>query len=131
MPTEGSEGFAHEFFVCERAVNFSGIEECYAAADGAVVMGKNNELLGFGGMISGRLPDVKSVGIFWSFSVDQVQKMIASDTPLFRGLAGPNWRFVELPTGHWPMFSRPDDLAKLLLDLPSDALVGDDATGGS
>ena len=33
-----------------------------AAADGAVVMGKDNELLGFGGMISGRLPDVKSVG---------------------------------------------------------------------
>jgi len=33
-----------------------------AAADGAVVMSKDNELLGFGGMISGRLPDVKSVG---------------------------------------------------------------------
>jgi hypothetical protein len=32
-----------------------------AAADGAVVMSKQNELLGFGGMISGRLPDVKSV----------------------------------------------------------------------
>ena len=33
-----------------------------AAADGAVVMSKDNELLGFGGMISGRLPDVESVG---------------------------------------------------------------------
>ena len=33
-----------------------------AAADGAVVMSKQNELLGFGGMISGRLPDVESVG---------------------------------------------------------------------
>ncbi len=32
-----------------------------AAADGAVVMSKGNELLGFGGMISGRLPDVSSV----------------------------------------------------------------------
>lgn len=32
-----------------------------AAADGAVIMGKNNELLGFGGMVSGRLPDVGSV----------------------------------------------------------------------
>jgi hypothetical protein len=94
-------------------------------------MSKDNELLGFGGMISGRLPDVKSVGIFCSFSVDQVQKMIASDTPLFRGLAGPNWRFVELPTGHWPMFSRSDDLVKLLLDLPSGTLVRDDATSES
>jgi hypothetical protein len=33
-----------------------------AAADGAVVMSKDNELLGFGGMISGRLPDPESVG---------------------------------------------------------------------
>ncbi|CAA9457168.1 MAG: hypothetical protein AVDCRST_MAG02-2474 [uncultured Rubrobacteraceae bacterium] len=33
-----------------------------AAADGAVVMSKHNEILGFGGMISGRLPDVESVG---------------------------------------------------------------------
>jgi hypothetical protein len=32
-----------------------------AAADGTVVMSKDNELLGFGGMISGRLPAVKSV----------------------------------------------------------------------
>ncbi|MDQ3863133.1 MAG: hypothetical protein M3317_06490, partial [Actinomycetota bacterium] len=32
-----------------------------AAADGAVVMNKRNELLGFGGMISGRLPDVERV----------------------------------------------------------------------
>jgi hypothetical protein len=32
-----------------------------AAADGAVIMSKDNELLGFGGMISGRLPDLKSV----------------------------------------------------------------------
>jgi AraC-type transcriptional regulator N-terminus len=32
-----------------------------AAADGAVVMSKQNELLGFGGMISGRLPDVERV----------------------------------------------------------------------
>jgi hypothetical protein len=32
-----------------------------AAADGAVVMSKQNDLLGFGGMISGRLPDVERV----------------------------------------------------------------------
>ncbi len=59
------------------------------------------------------------LGILCSFLLSQVQEMIASDNPLFRGLAGPNWRFVELPTGHWPMFSRPADLTALLLDLPS------------
>ena len=34
---------------------------------------------------------------------------------------------VELPTGHYPMFSRPEDLAKLLLDLPSEKPVQNDA----
>jgi pimeloyl-ACP methyl ester carboxylesterase len=61
------------------------------------------------------------VGILCSISLEQMQAMIASGDPVFRELAGPSWRFVELPTGHWPMFSRPGDLAELLLDLPSDA----------
>jgi hypothetical protein len=70
------------------------------------------------------------LGIVCSFSLAQVREMIASGQPLFRELAGPNWRFVELPTGHWPMFSRPDDLAELLLDLPSDAPARDEGDRG-
>ena len=66
------------------------------------------------------------LGILCSFSLDQVQEMIASGNPSFREMASPNWRFVELPTGHWPMFSRPDDLAAVLLDLPSGASAQDD-----
>ena len=27
---------------------------------------------------------------------------------------GPGWRYRELDTGHWPMFTRPDELAQLL-----------------
>jgi pimeloyl-ACP methyl ester carboxylesterase len=73
--------------------------------------------------------ELPKLGILCSFSLDQVQQMIASDNPLFRGLAGPEWRFVELPTGHWPMFSRPEDLAGLLLDLPSEKPVRNDAHG--
>jgi hypothetical protein len=41
----------------EMAHLFAGL----AAADGAVVMGKDHEILGFGGMISGRLADVRRV----------------------------------------------------------------------
>jgi hypothetical protein len=63
--------------------------------------------------------ELPKLGIQCSFSLAQVQEMITSGNPMFRGLAGPEWRFVELPTGHWPMFSRPEDLAKLLLDFPS------------
>ncbi len=54
-----------------------------------------------------------------SFPLAQVRELIADEHPWFRELAGPEWRLLELRTGHWPMFSRPADLAKLLLDLPS------------
>jgi pimeloyl-ACP methyl ester carboxylesterase len=53
-----------------------------------------------------------------SFPLAQVKELIASQHPWFRELAGPEWRFLELPTGHWAMFSRPDDLAELLIDIP-------------
>ena len=46
--------------------------------------------------------------------------MIASGHPWFRELAGPQWQLLELPTGHWPMFSRAEDLATLFLGLASD-----------
>jgi hypothetical protein len=52
-----------------------------------------------------------------SIPLDQVREMIASGHPWFAALAGPDWSFLELPTGHWPMFSVPDALASLLLDL--------------
>jgi pimeloyl-ACP methyl ester carboxylesterase len=31
-------------------------------------------------------------------------------------LAGERWRLVEMNTGHWPMFSQPRELARILLD---------------
>jgi pimeloyl-ACP methyl ester carboxylesterase len=65
------------------------------------------------------------LGILCSFSLDQVEEMVTGGNPSFREMAGPNWRFVELPTGHYPMFSRPDDLAAVLLDPPSGAPAQD------
>ena len=49
-----------------------------------------------------------------SFPLDQVRQLIAGGHPWFKELAGPEWRLLELPTGHWAMFSRPGDLADLL-----------------
>jgi hypothetical protein len=54
-----------------------------------------------------------------SLPLDQVRQMIAAGHPWFAALAGPQWSFRELPTGHWPMFSVPEELASLLADLPS------------
>jgi pimeloyl-ACP methyl ester carboxylesterase len=70
---------------------------------------------------------VPKLGIVCSFSLDRVRQMIASGSHLFRGLAGSEWRFTELPTGHYPMLSRPEDLAELLLDLASEKSVRSDA----
>jgi pimeloyl-ACP methyl ester carboxylesterase len=65
------------------------------------------------------------VGIVCSFSLEEVQAIIASGNPVFREMASPNWRFIELPTGHYPMFSRADDLAAVLLELSSGAALQD------
>ncbi len=71
--------------------------------------------------------ELPKLGILCSFSLDQVKEMIVSGQPLFRELARPEWRFVELPTGHYPMFSRSEDLAKLLLELPSEKPIQNEA----
>jgi pimeloyl-ACP methyl ester carboxylesterase len=54
------------------------------------------------------------LGILCSFSEAQMRQLIEAGHPWGRGLTGPEWRFVELPTGHWPMFSKPAELADLL-----------------
>jgi pimeloyl-ACP methyl ester carboxylesterase len=59
-----------------------------------------------------------------SFPLAQMREMIAGGHPWFAELAQPQWSFLELPTGHWPMFSVPGPLASLLLDLPSRVPAG-------
>jgi pimeloyl-ACP methyl ester carboxylesterase len=54
-----------------------------------------------------------------SFPLTQVREMIAGGHPWFQEMAGPQWSFMELPTGHWPMFSVPEPLASLLHKLPA------------
>ncbi|WP_436763290.1 alpha/beta fold hydrolase [Streptosporangium sp. V21-05] len=52
-----------------------------------------------------------------SFPLEQVHAMIASGHPFFAELAGPEWSFAAVPTGHWPMFSRPEETAAALAAL--------------
>ncbi|MFJ9777729.1 alpha/beta fold hydrolase [Kitasatospora sp. NPDC101157] len=45
--------------------------------------------------------------------------LLAGDKPgddVAELLAGEHWRLVEMATGHWPMFSQPRELARVLLD---------------
>ena len=55
--------------------------------------------------------------IWCSLTVEEVQELIASYPELCSELATPGWQVVELPTGHWPMFSRPRELGELLGNL--------------
>ena len=60
-----------------------------------------------------------SVAILNSFTLAQVRELQANGHPWGLAMSGPHWSFVELPTGHWPMFSIPQALADLLHDLAS------------
>ncbi|MEV0532084.1 alpha/beta fold hydrolase [Kitasatospora sp. NPDC050463] len=64
-----------------------------------------------------------------SFPLEQVRAMIASGHPYFSRLGGPEWELRELPTGHWPMFSRPAETAAVLAELA--AVTGPAGSAGS
>ena len=51
-----------------------------------------------------------------SFTAAQMYELVEG-FPAFAELVGKEWSVHELPTGHWPMFSRPVDLATLLAGL--------------
>jgi pimeloyl-ACP methyl ester carboxylesterase len=54
------------------------------------------------------------LGVLCSFSESQLQEMIAAGHPWTRQMSGPEWTYADLLTSHWPMFSRPADLAAIL-----------------
>jgi pimeloyl-ACP methyl ester carboxylesterase len=69
------------------------------------------QALSVGGPAAEKLPKLL---ISCSIPLAQVRQMIAGGHPWFTALGGPEWSFQELPTGHWPMFSAPEELAALL-----------------
>ena len=56
------------------------------------------------------------VVILTTFTTAQAKEMTDSGNPLFREMDDPNLTFVELPTGHYPMFSRAAELSEILLE---------------
>ncbi len=52
--------------------------------------------------------------IWCSMTIDDVNGLVESYPQVTSTLKEPGWTQIELPTGHWPMFSRPRDLAALL-----------------
>jgi pimeloyl-ACP methyl ester carboxylesterase len=52
-----------------------------------------------------------------SFTEAAARAAIEAGVLGFAEMGGPEWSFVELPTGHWPMFSVPGELAAVLARL--------------
>lgn len=57
-----------------------------------------------------RLP---RTGVLCTFSLEQLRRM-APQAPVFALMVDGDWSHVELPTWHWPMVSRPAELAEVL-----------------
>ncbi|HWM00774.1 MAG TPA: alpha/beta hydrolase [Actinophytocola sp.] len=62
--------------------------------------------------LTGAWEKLPRLGILCSFTEEQARGMAA--VPMFRHMVGEQWRYVELPTSHWPMFSKPAELAEIL-----------------
>lgn len=58
----------------------------------------------------GRLP---RTGVLCTFSLEQLQQL-APHAPALACMVEGDWTYVELPTWHWPMVSRPAELAAVL-----------------
>ncbi|MEV6100259.1 alpha/beta hydrolase [Nocardia sp. NPDC051981] len=58
---------------------------------------------------------VPTTVICCSFPSELVQQLRdAGEPPLFRELRNIDAEYVDLPTGHWPMWSKPEELAELI-----------------
>jgi pimeloyl-ACP methyl ester carboxylesterase len=63
--------------------------------------------------LTGAWEKLPRLGIFSTLDLAQVEQM-AAVVPACRHMAGDEWHFETLPTWHWPMLSRPRELAALL-----------------
>lgn len=66
--------------------------------------------------------DVPTTVIATSFSADQYREAVAQGMPFLAGLAElRDLTYHELPTSHWPMWSEPEALARLLGSIATQA----------
>lgn len=59
---------------------------------------------------------VPKTAIWCTYPSSQVRQMLEAGNAMFDELTTPGWKFIDLPTGHWPMFSKPKELAEILMN---------------
>jgi pimeloyl-ACP methyl ester carboxylesterase len=73
--------------------------------------------------------DVPSTAICTGYTSDEYKAAVEEGYAWLGGFAElRNITWVDLPTSHWPMWSRPRDLAAVIGDVARDASAGDAAT---
>jgi pimeloyl-ACP methyl ester carboxylesterase len=66
--------------------------------------------------------DIPSTVICTAYTSQEYREAAAQGVPWMGGLTElRNVRYVDLPTSHWPMWSRPDDLATVLAEIADEA----------
>lgn len=64
--------------------------------------------------LTGAWAHLPRTGVLCSFTLQDLRQM-APHAPAFAHMVDGDWTYVELPTWHWPMVSRPADLADALV----------------
>jgi pimeloyl-ACP methyl ester carboxylesterase len=60
--------------------------------------------------------DVPATIVCCEFTAEQIREWLAQGMPFVAELAAlRDVEYVDLPTGHWPQFTRPDELARVIL----------------
>jgi pimeloyl-ACP methyl ester carboxylesterase len=62
-----------------------------------------------------------------AIACDDMRGLVAAGVPQIAAMTAPPWHYLDLQTGHWPMFSAPAELAEMLDGLGA----GRKPTGGS
>lgn len=60
-------------------------------------------------------PTLPKIVVACIFTAADVRAGAEAGAPGFTEMTGPEWSIVELPTGHWPMFSEPVALTEVLV----------------
>ncbi|MHC5261896.1 alpha/beta fold hydrolase [Streptomyces sp. UC4497] len=89
--------------------------------------------------LSGAANGLPTTGVLCAESgatIDTVRMLLRFGDPTIKALVRPDVTFFELPTGHWPMLSCPDELADVLLRAAADEgtrleAVGEEEAGES
>lgn len=60
--------------------------------------------------------DLPKLAVWCEDSSEEVREFLKDAPPLFDELRDEKFEFVDLPTGHYPMFTRPKELAEIFID---------------